>query len=76
MAVLPYESGAHQVRPCTRNNTSTIGIGAPSDQRKLTFGQRCRAITREVFHSLLVVAQRLFAGGYSCDQVAEVLMPA
>jgi hypothetical protein len=41
-----------------------------------TFGQRCRAITREVFHSLLAFAQRLFAGGYSCDQVAEVLMPA
>ena len=41
-----------------------------------TFGQRCRAITREVFHSLLALAQRLFAGGYSCEQVAEVLMPA
>jgi hypothetical protein len=41
-----------------------------------TFGQRCRTITREVFHSLLSLAKRLFAGGYSCDQVAEVLMPA
>lgn len=41
-----------------------------------TFGQRCQAITREVFHSLLSVAHRLFAGGYSCDQVAEALMPA
>jgi hypothetical protein len=41
-----------------------------------TFGQRCRAITREVFSSLLSVAQRLFAGGYSCEQVAEALMPA
>jgi hypothetical protein len=41
----------------------------------ITFGQRCRAITREVFHSLLSVAQRLFAGGYSCDQVTEALMP-
>jgi len=41
-----------------------------------TFGQRCRAITREVFHSLLAFAQRLFAGGYSCEQVAEALMPA
>jgi hypothetical protein len=41
-----------------------------------TFGQRCRAITREVFHSLLTFAQRLFAGGYSCDQVTEALMPA
>jgi hypothetical protein len=43
---------------------------------QITFGQRCRAITREVFHSLLALAKRLFAGGYSCDQVAEALMPA
>jgi DDE superfamily endonuclease len=42
----------------------------------ITFGQRCRAITREVFSSLLSVAQRLFAGGYSCEQVTEALMPA
>jgi len=41
-----------------------------------TFGQRCRTITREVFSSLLAVAQRLFAGGYSHEQVAEALMPA
>lgn len=43
---------------------------------KITFGQRCRAITREVFHSLLSVAKPLFAGGYSSEQVAEILMPA
>jgi len=43
---------------------------------KITFGQRCRALTREVCHSLLSVARRLFAGGYSSEQVAEVLMPA
>jgi hypothetical protein len=43
---------------------------------KKTFGQRCRAITREVFHSLIAFAQRLFAGGYSCGQVVEALMPA
>lgn len=42
----------------------------------ITFGQRCRALTREVFSSLLSVAQRLFAGGYSCAQVTEALMPA
>jgi hypothetical protein len=42
----------------------------------ITFGQRCRAITREVFSSLLSLAQRLFAGGYSCEQVVEALMPA
>jgi hypothetical protein len=41
-----------------------------------TFGQRCRTITREVFHSLIAFAQRLFAGGYSCEQVVEALMPA
>src|SRR5580765_4260415 len=43
---------------------------------EITFGQRCPTITREVFHSLLSLAKRLFAGGYSCDQVAEALMPA
>ena len=43
---------------------------------EITFGQRCRPITREVFHSLLSLAKRLFAGGYSCEQVAEALMPA
>jgi hypothetical protein len=41
-----------------------------------TFGQRCHAITREVFSSLLSFAKRLFAGGYSCEQVLEALMPA
>src|SRR6476660_77906 len=41
-----------------------------------TFGQRCRAITREVFHSLISFAQCLFAGGYSSVQVVEALMPA
>ena len=41
-----------------------------------TFGQRCHAITREVFSSLLSFAKRLFAGGYSCEQVVEALMPA
>ena len=43
---------------------------------EITLGQRCRTITREVFHSLLSLAKRLFAGGYSCEQGAEVLMPA
>jgi hypothetical protein len=42
---------------------------------EITFGQRCRALTREVFSALLSVAQRLFAGGYSCEQVTEALMP-
>jgi hypothetical protein len=43
---------------------------------EITFGQRCRALTREVFHSLVSLAKRLFAGGYSCEQVVEALMPA
>jgi hypothetical protein len=42
----------------------------------ITFGQRCRAVTREVFSSVLSLARRLFAGGYSCEQVTEALMPA
>jgi hypothetical protein len=41
-----------------------------------TFGQRCHAITREVFSALLSFAKRLFAGGYSCEQVVEAVMPA
>ena len=45
-------------------------------QGQITFGQRCRAIAREVFHSLLQVARRLVADGRSCEQVLEVLMPA
>ena len=45
-------------------------------QGEITFGQRCRALTREVFHSLVSLAKRLFAGGYSCEQVVEALMPA
>jgi hypothetical protein len=56
-------------------------IASPSEQFAFakgenTFGHRCRTITREVFHSLLSLAKRLFAGGYSCEQVAEALMPA
>ena len=43
---------------------------------EITFGQRCQTITREVFSSLLSLAKRLFAGGYSCEQVVEALMPA
>jgi hypothetical protein len=59
----------------------TPAIASPSEQcafakGEITFEQRCHTITREVFHSFLSLAQRLFAGGYSCDQVAEALMPA
>jgi hypothetical protein len=41
-----------------------------------TFGPRGRPSTREVFLSLLSMAKRLFAGGYSCAQVAAALRPA
>ena len=41
-----------------------------------TLGQRCRVRAREVFHTLLQVAQRLFMDGRSCAQVLEVFMPA
>jgi hypothetical protein len=45
-------------------------------QGEKTFGQRCRAITRAVFLSLLSGAQRLFASGSSRAQVREALLPA
>jgi hypothetical protein len=58
----------------------TLTVASTSEQfafakGTITFGQRCRALTREVFAALLAVAQRLFAGGYSCAQVTEALMP-
>ncbi len=43
---------------------------------KITFGQRCRTIAREVFRSLLELSKRLFAEGKSCEQVLDMLMPA
>jgi hypothetical protein len=43
---------------------------------KKTYGQKCRAIGREVFHSLLELCKRYFAEGKSCDEVLELLMPA
>ena len=43
---------------------------------KITFGQQCRAITREVLHSLLQRVKHLFSEGKNCDQILEVLMPA
>ncbi len=45
-------------------------------QGKITVGQRCRAIAREVLHSLLELAKRLFAEGKPCEQVLDLLMPA
>jgi len=43
---------------------------------KVTCGQRLKAIAREVFHTVLIVAKQLFEGGSSCDQVLDMFMPA
>ena len=43
---------------------------------KQTYGQKCRAISREVLRSLLELSRRYFAEGKSCNEVLEVLMPA
>jgi hypothetical protein len=59
-------------RPPTVASTSAQFAFATGET---TFGQRCHAITRAVFHSFLSFAQRLFAGGYSWEQVTEAVMP-
>jgi hypothetical protein len=43
---------------------------------KTTFGQKCRAIGREILRSLLELSKRYFLEGKSCEQVFELLMPA
>jgi len=43
---------------------------------RITFGQKCRAIGREVLRATLALCQRYFAEGKTCDQVLELLMPA
>lgn len=43
---------------------------------KITFGQRCRAISREVLRSMLKLSKRFFAEGKSCEEVLDILMPA
>jgi hypothetical protein len=43
---------------------------------RITFGQQCRAISREVLRALLALCQRYFMEGKTCDQVLELLMPA
>lgn len=42
----------------------------------ITFGQRVRAVVREVFGCLLQRAKQLFEQGHSWTQVVEALMPA
>jgi hypothetical protein len=41
-----------------------------------TFGQRCRAITREVLHGLLKFIAQMLAQGRSSEGILEMLMPA
>ena len=43
---------------------------------KVTFGQKCRAIAREIFRSLLQRIKHLFIEGKNCNQILEILMPA
>jgi hypothetical protein len=43
---------------------------------RITFGQKCRAMSREVLGATLALCQRYFAAGKTCDQVRELLMPA
>jgi hypothetical protein len=42
----------------------------------ITFGQTCRVSSREVLRAMLVLCQRYFAEGKTCDQVLDLLMPA
>jgi hypothetical protein len=42
----------------------------------ITFGQKCRTLSREVLRAMLVLCQRYFTEGKTCDQVLELLMPA
>jgi len=71
---LPLSCLAHSLLPRAPTVVSTSEQFAFA-KGEITFGQRCQTISREVFLSLLAFAQRLFAGGYSCAQVAEALMP-
>jgi hypothetical protein len=43
---------------------------------QITYGQKCRAIGREVMRSLLELIKHLLTQGKSCEEVLEVLMPA
>lgn len=59
----------------------TPAIGSESERfefakGKITFGQKCRTITREIFRSLLQRVKNLFVEGKDCNQIMEILMPA
>jgi hypothetical protein len=43
---------------------------------QITFGQKCRVISREVLRAMLALCQRYFAEGKTCDHMLELLMPA
>jgi hypothetical protein len=43
---------------------------------RITCGQKCRAIRREVLRATLALWQRYFTEGKTCEQVLELLMPA
>jgi hypothetical protein len=43
---------------------------------RITFGQKCRVIRREVLRAMLALCQRYFTAGKTCEQVLELLMPA
>ena len=47
----------------------------PFAEGRMTFGQKCRAISREVLRALLALCQRYFTEGKTCDHVLELLMP-
>ena len=40
---------------------------------RITFGQKCRTISREVLRAMLALCQRSFAEGKTCDQVLAAL---
>lgn len=42
---------------------------------KITYGQKCRAIGRQILRSLLELSKRYFLQGKCCDEVLEMLMP-
>jgi hypothetical protein len=42
----------------------------------ITFGQKCRVMSREVLRAMLALCQRYFAAGKTCDHILELLMPA
>jgi len=43
---------------------------------KITFGQQCRAITRELFQALVHQIRLLFTAGKDEKEITEILVPA